>query len=206
MVGPTKILLIAAESDFRRDFASRLEQEGGAVAAAGTGADGLQRAGAEFDLIILDLELPDMDGLTVLRYLRGGNGIAPVATPVVLLKGEGEPSHVVQRGFDFGASGYVVKHRLPRKLASARILEALVKASTQDGARHDSCPFSARGAFSRCSVFLPLQINVADDGSEPLMSCSHLRIGTSDTWQLYPRCAIGDQVARDRYIEDRVPV
>ena len=58
----------------------------------------------------------------------------------------------------------------------------------------------------RCSVFLPLTIKVADDGAEPTVSCSHLRVGTSDTWRLYPRCAIGDQAARDQYTQDRTPV
>ncbi|HET7465119.1 MAG TPA: hypothetical protein VFL29_00490, partial [Candidatus Dormibacteraeota bacterium] len=111
--------------------------------------------------------------------------------------------HVVQRGLDFGASGYVIRHRLPSDLTEVGMLGNLVKASN---GRLDACPFSARHEFGRCSVFLPLSINLAEEGDEPAVSCSHLRIGTSDAWRLYPRCAIGDQAARDHYMEDKTPV
>ena len=53
---------------------------------------------------------------------------------------------------------------------------------------------------------MPLTMNGGEEGVEPAQTCSHLRVGTSDTWRLYPRCAIGDQAARDRYLEDRLPV
>jgi CheY-like chemotaxis protein len=194
--GTRKVLLIADFDEFTREFAAKLEQEGAKVARAGTGAEALAAPVHDFDLIVLDLDFPETDALTLLRQLH--NGVMTV--PVLLLKGEGEPAHTVQRGLDFGASGYVIKHRLPGDLGSAKVLDGLFKASNGRG---DSCPFSAKREFGRCSVFLPLNITVADDGEEPIVSCSHLRIGTSDTWRLYPRCAIGDQAARDRYTEDR---
>jgi CheY-like chemotaxis protein len=197
--GTRKVLLIADSDEFTRQFAEKLEQEGATIARAGSGAEALAAPVGDFDLIVLDLDFPDTDALTLLRQLN--NGVMTV--PVLLLKGEGEPAHIVQRGLDFGASGYVIKHRLPRDPASAGVLDELFKASNGRG---DSCPFSAKHEFGRCSVFLPLNIKVADDGDEPTVSCSHLRIGTSDTWRLYPRCAIGDQAARDRYTEDRAPV
>jgi len=210
----TRILLIAgAEDDFRRSFQSRLEQEGCRVTAASTGAEALREARGHFDLIILDLELSDVDGMTVLKELRAqANGNW---TPVFLLKSEGEPAHMVQRGFDFGASGYVIKHRLP-PASSIRIADQLMKAVspvagngsglTGPAGRPDVCPFSSRHDFGACSVFMPLTINAGEEGVEPTETCSHLRVGTSDTWRLYPRCAIGDQAARDRYLEDRLPV
>lgn len=208
MVPSPKVLLVTADSEFRSALAARLAYEGALVTVAGTGAEALSTELAGFELAILDLELPDIDGLTVLRRLReGGNGNdAAAPAPIFLLKGEGEPAHIVQRGFDFGASGYVIKHRLPRHLASARILDQLVKAVSLIGARSDTCPFSSRHEFGRCSVFLPLSLGAGEEGAEPVVSCSHLRIGTSDTWQLYPRCAIGDQAARDRSLEDKNPV
>jgi len=210
----TRILLIAgAEDDFRRSFQSRLEQEGCRVTAASTGAEALREARGHFDLIILDLELSDVDGMTVLKELRAqANGNW---TPVFLLKSEGEPAHMVQRGFDFGASGYVIKHRLP-PASSIRIADQLMKAVspvngngsalTGPAGRRDVCPFSSRHEFGHCSVFVPLTVSAGEEGVEPTTTCSHLRIGTSDTWRLYPRCAIGDQAARDRYLEDRLPV
>lgn len=208
MVPSPKVLLVTADSEFRSALAARLAYEGALVTVAGTGAEALSTELAGFELAILDLELPDIDGLTVLRRLRdGGNGNGAAASaPIFLLKSEGEPAHLVQRGFDFGASGYVVKHRLPRDMATARILEPLLKAASAMGARRDVCPFSSHREFNRCSVFLPLNISIGEEGSEPLVSCSHLRIGASDTWRLYPRCAIGDQPSRDRYLEGRTPV
>jgi CheY-like chemotaxis protein len=194
-----KVLLIAASDEFTREFAARLEQEGATIARAGSGAEALAAAVHDFDLIVLDLDFPDTDALTLLRQLNTDD----MTVPVLLLKGEGEPAHLVQRGLDFGASGYVIKHRLPGDLASASVLDGLFKAANGRG---DSCPFSANHEFGRCSVFLPLNIKVADDGAEPTVSCSHLRVGTSDTWRLYPRCAIGDQAARDRYTDDRALV
>jgi CheY-like chemotaxis protein len=191
-----KVLLIAASDEFTREFAARLEQEGATIARAASGAEALAAAVNDFDLIVIDLDFPDTDALTLLRQLHTDD----MTVPVLLLKGEGEPAHLVQRGLDFGASGYVIKHRLPGDLASASVLDGLFKAANGRG---DSCPFSANHEFGRCSVFLPLNIKVADDGAEPTVSCSHLRVGTSDTWRLYPRCAIGDQAARDRYTDDR---
>ena len=208
-----KILLADADDDFRQSFQSRLEQEGCRVITASTGAEALSEAGGHFDLILLDLELPDLDGPAVLKELRvraNGNW-----TPVFLLKSEGEPVHLVQRGFDFGASGYVIKHRLP-PASSVRIADQLIRAVSPIAAdvvgrirpagRSDVCPFSSRHEFGHCSVFVPLSVGNAEDGTEPPTTCSHLRIGTSDTWRLYPRCAIGDQAARDRYLVDKLPV
>jgi CheY-like chemotaxis protein len=196
---PSKVLLIADSDEFTREFAARLEQEGANVARASSGAEALAAPLHDFDMIVLDLDFRDTDALTLLQQLHDG----AMTVPVLLLKGEGEPAHIVQRGLDFGASGYVIKHRLPRDLGSAGVLDGLFKASN---GREDSCPFSAEREFGRCSIFLPLIIKVADDGEEPTVSCSHLRVGTSDTWRLYPRCAIGDQAARDRYTQDRAPV
>ena len=203
----TRILLVAVADEFRNALATHLQQEGAHIALAGTGAQALIAVKSGFDLIILDLDLPDLDGLSVLRQLRTpSNGDAITAPPVLLLKGEGEPSHLVQRGFDFGASGYLIKHRLPAELGNTKILDQILKAMSPDGTRRDVCPFSSRREFGQCPVYLPLSITVGDEGPEPLVSCSHLRVGTADTWRLYPRCAIGDKVARDRYLEDRTPV
>lgn len=198
---------MAPADQFAAGLAARLRDEGAQVTVAESMADAMAKELDGFDIILLDLELTDGEGLSVLRRMHAnGNGNGRAHAPVLLLKGEGEPVHIVQRGFDFGASGYLIKHRMPSNLASARILDQLVKAVSLTGARQDTCPFSSRHEFGRCSVFLPLPIAAGEEGIEPLVSCSHLRIGTSDTWRLYPRCAIGDQAARDRYLEDKTPV
>ncbi len=61
-------------------------------------------AAQRFDLIILDLTLPDMDGLEVLQSLRGRK----IATPVVILTARGDLDDRV-RGLDIGADDYMVK-------------------------------------------------------------------------------------------------
>ena len=201
------ILIVAPPDTFTAALAARLEVEGAQVTQAHTASEALAAKQSGFELILLDLELPESDGLAVLRQMySNGNANGASGVAVLLLKGEGEPAHIVQRGFDFGASGYLIKHRLPHDLSSARILDDLVKAVATTGGRRDACPFSARHEFGRCSAFLPLSIASSEEDGEPMISCSHLRIGTSDTWRLYPRCAIGDQPARDRYLADRTPV
>ena len=209
-----KVLVVAEATDFTRKLEARLRAEGCLVETVRTGAAAVDLAARRFDLILLDLKLPDGDSLPVLRQLRGQD--ANALTPIFLLKGEGEPAHVIQRGFDTGASGFVSKHRLPHHRASDTIVSSLIRATSlfevyeagnggSADARPDTCPYSSRREFGRCPAFLPLSIAPGAEDVEALVSCSHLRIGTSDTWRLYPRCAIGDQAARDRYLEDSAP-
>ncbi len=61
-------------------------------------------AAQRFDLIILDLTLPDMDGLEVLRNLRGRK----ITTPVLILTARGDLDDLVM-GLDIGADDYMVK-------------------------------------------------------------------------------------------------
>lgn len=73
------------------------------VVANGADADAVITA-QRFDLIILDLTLPDMDGLQVLSNLRGRK----IATPVLILTARGDLDDRV-RGLDIGADDYMVK-------------------------------------------------------------------------------------------------
>ena len=73
------------------------------VVTNGTDADAVITA-QRFDLIILDLTLPDMDGLEVLRNLRGRK----IATPVLILTARGDLDDRV-KGLDLGADDYMVK-------------------------------------------------------------------------------------------------
>ncbi len=73
------------------------------IVANGADADAVITA-QRFDLIILDLTLPDMDGLQVLRNLRGRQ----IATPVLILTARGDLDDRV-KGLDIGADDYMVK-------------------------------------------------------------------------------------------------
>ena len=112
---------------------------------------------------------------------------------------------------DLGASGYILKHRLPHDIPGTAITELLrgVGAPPDGGddrrnapVRPDACPFSVTDRFSECAVFLPLNTSIRN-GAGPRVSCSHLRVGTLDTWRLYPRCALGDENSRVKYLRDQ---
>jgi DNA-binding response OmpR family regulator len=78
---------------------------------AGTGREGLARLGREpHEAVILDLTLPDMDGLDVCRQLRASS-----QTPVLMLTARGEPMDRVV-GLEMGADDYLPKPFEPREL------------------------------------------------------------------------------------------
>jgi heavy metal response regulator len=100
-----RVLVIEDETKMA-DFIKRgLEEEGIAVDIAADGDDGLFRARAgSYDLIILDITLPLMDGLEVCRRLRQDR----VTTPILLLTARDSVEMKV-RGLDSGADDYLTK-------------------------------------------------------------------------------------------------
>jgi DNA-binding response OmpR family regulator len=203
-----KVLLATDASDFADSFGAALEQAGCRVETAATTQDALAAASNAYELVFLDLDAADVDGMTVLQDLQDRKGLA--APPVVLLKGEGEPAHVIQRGLDLGASGYVLKHRIPSDLSTEAVMALFrsVAPGPDHGeaptapARPDACPYSAATRFDNCSVFLPVSTSTLNGGATRI-SCSHLRVGTLDTWRLYPRCGLGDENTRAKYFRDQ---
>ncbi len=101
-----KILLIEDEAALAEGLARALRLSGYVVDAFGLGADGLRAfEGGAYDLVILDLGLPDMDGLDALARIRASaNG----ACPVLILTARDDLYDRV-RGLDQGADDYVVK-------------------------------------------------------------------------------------------------
>jgi DNA-binding response OmpR family regulator len=102
-----RILVIEDEPDIQTLLRFNLQREGHAVTVAGTGNDGLHelRRG-HYDLVLLDLMLPDRDGLEVCRVMRADANLAGV--PIVMLTAKGEESDVVL-GLGLGADDYVTK-------------------------------------------------------------------------------------------------
>jgi two-component system alkaline phosphatase synthesis response regulator PhoP len=111
-----KILLIEDEPDMAELVRYNLEKDGFKVESADRGEAGLEKARrAPPDLVILDLMLPGVDGLDVLRRLRAGREAPHV--PVILLTAKaGEADRVV--GLELGADDYVVKPFSPRELVA----------------------------------------------------------------------------------------
>jgi two-component system response regulator RegX3 len=96
-----RILIVEDEDAIAAPLAEGLEREGFEVERVANGADAL--AAAEPELVLLDLRLPDMDGLDVCRELRARSNVPII---VVTAKGE-EVDRVV--GLEVGADDYVVK-------------------------------------------------------------------------------------------------
>ena len=102
-----KILIIEDEADIRDLLAYNLQKEGFAALEAGDGRSGLEMARAHAPvLVLLDLMLPGMDGLTVCRELARDPATAPI--PIIMLTAKGEEMDRVV-GLELGADDYVVK-------------------------------------------------------------------------------------------------
>ena len=100
-----RILIVEDEHRIANSIKKGLEQEHFAVDVAYSGSDGWDLAeGEEYDLIILDLMLPGMDGLEICRKLRR----AGINTPVLMLTAKGQVQDRVT-GLDTGADDYVTK-------------------------------------------------------------------------------------------------
>ena len=111
-----RILLIEDEVDLARTVAWSLGRDGFTVATAGTGRQGLERLNDEppWDLVLLDLMLPDMSGTEVCRTIRANPRLRDTLVLMLTARGE-EIDRVV--GFEVGADDYVVKPFSTRELA-----------------------------------------------------------------------------------------
>ncbi len=96
-----------------------LEHEGYAVGVAETGAEGIDAAlELQPQLILLDVMLPDTDGMAVCRALRGNSRTAVI--PIIMLSAMAGPNYKVS-ALDFGADDYIVKpFHIPELLARIR--------------------------------------------------------------------------------------
>lgn len=107
-MGAEKILIVEDDASIREILSLLLESRGfSQIEAVETGTAALERASeTPFDLILLDLTLPDVDGLDVCRRLR----TTPLnaTTPAIMLTARGEETDVVV-GLEAGAVDYVVK-------------------------------------------------------------------------------------------------
>ena len=105
MTGGPFVLVVEDEPSLRRMLRTSLTAQGYRVAEAANGASALESlAAVSADVVLLDLGLPDMDGLEVIRLTRrGGN-----KTPLIVLSSRGDERGKVQ-ALDLGADDYVTK-------------------------------------------------------------------------------------------------
>jgi two-component system response regulator RegX3 len=96
-----RVLIVEDEDSIAEPLAEGLRREGFDVVRAATGADALEAG--DVDVVLLDLRLPDMDGLDVCRRIRERS-----AVPIIVVTARGEEADRVV-GLELGADDYVVK-------------------------------------------------------------------------------------------------
>ncbi|WP_428395369.1 response regulator transcription factor [Lichenicoccus sp.] len=101
-----RLLLVEDHAGMRETMAGHLRQSGFVTDCVGCGDEAIAAAAASlYDAVILDLGLPDLDGMTVLRHLRAGES---PDVPVLVLTARDAVSDRV-RGLDAGADDYLLK-------------------------------------------------------------------------------------------------
>lgn len=111
MADNARVLVVDDEERIRRLLRMYLERENFEIDEADNGKDALDLAlQNDYDVIILDLMMPEMDGIEVCEKLRKEK-----TTPVIMLTAKGEESNRVQ-GFEVGADDYIVKPFSPREV------------------------------------------------------------------------------------------
>jgi len=118
-----RVLLVEDDPVTQKSIQMMLESEGMVVDTADLGEDGLEIGKLyDYDIIVLDIMLPDIDGFEVLRRLRDGR----VDTPVLILSGLTDSENKV-KGLGIGADDYLIKP-FDKKELLARI-QAVVRRS-----------------------------------------------------------------------------
>jgi DNA-binding response OmpR family regulator len=123
-----RVLLVDDDREVADYVRRELEEESFKVVVAHDGATGLQLAeSSAFDILVLDVMMPFMDGLQLTRNLRRQN----VLTPILLLTGRDAPEEIV-RGLEAGADDYLTKP------FSFDVLLARIRARTRKAGQKNS--------------------------------------------------------------------
>jgi DNA-binding response OmpR family regulator len=123
-VGAARVLLIEDDRDIAHLFARGLKHYGHDVSIATDGASGLERAiETDADIVLLDLRLPRVDGIELLRQLRTRRPELAVA----ILTNHSDPE-LSARARDLGAVGYLIKSRVTPAIVAGAIRRWLAAA------------------------------------------------------------------------------
>jgi len=121
----TKLLIIDDDLELCELLTEYLESEGFTVDSVNDGPTGIQKAQDNYDLIILDVMLPGMDGFEVLKHIQ-----AKITTPILMLTARGDDINRII-GLEIGADDYLPKPCNPRELV-ARIRAILRRTAKQE--------------------------------------------------------------------------
>jgi len=138
------ILVVEDDPDIRELLVYTLGKEGYEMLQAPSGEAGLKAVQEKKpDLVLLDVMLPGIDGLEVLRRIKAEHSSR--ATPVILASAKGEESDVVA-GLELGADDYVTKPFSPRVLV-ARVRTALRRAEKPEAGMAEPADIVEQGGF-----------------------------------------------------------
>jgi phosphate regulon transcriptional regulator PhoB len=127
MVEPKRILVVDDEADLVELVSYNLKKEGFSVDSASDGETALAKTRkGEYDLVILDLMLPGIQGIELCRILR--NDPKTSSLPIIMLTAKGEEVDRIL-GLEMGADDYITKPFSPRELV-ARV-KAVLRRSTE---------------------------------------------------------------------------
>ena len=127
---PNSLLVVDDEELNREGLSRRLQKHGYDVTLAATGREAIEfLGGRRFDLILLDIMMPGMNGLEVLKFLRRVD--SPIDLPIIMVTAKGESEDVVE-ALELGANDYVTKPLdFPVVLARIRAQLSLKRAVAQ---------------------------------------------------------------------------
>lgn len=127
-----KILIVEDEKDILQLVKLYLEKEGYRTVTASTGSEGLAQVRTEKpDLVVLDLMLPEIDGLEICRRLRSTPDTSML--PIIILTAKAEESDTIV-GLELGADDYVTKPFSPKTLvARVKALFRRLERKPEDG-------------------------------------------------------------------------
>src|SRR5205823_5184145 len=115
---PAALLIVDDEELNREGLGRRLRRDGYAVTLAKSGREAIELLGGRrFDLVLLDIMMPGMNGLEVLKFLRRVDSL--IQLPIIMVTAKGESEDVVE-ALELGANDYVTKP-LDFKVVLARI-------------------------------------------------------------------------------------
>ena len=136
------ILVVDDEARIRSIIRKYAEFEGHTVTEAGDGMEAVSLCRREqFDIIILDIMMPELDGFSVCREVRKIS-----ATPIIMLSARGEEYDKIN-GFELGVDDYVVKPFSPRELMLRveAVMKRLKRNVTEQQAQNEIVEFDGGG-------------------------------------------------------------
>lgn len=162
-----KILIIDDDLDTLRLVGLLLQRKGYQIVAADNGEQGISKAQQENpDLILLDVMMPDMDGVEVLRRLRARDGTS--STPIIMFTAKSQIEDKVT-GFETGADDYLTKPTHPAELL-ARVRTILSRSAGKRTSGKPSTPdhekgkiisvLSAKGGLGVSTIALNLSLTI----------------------------------------------